>query len=201
MVAMAADLSAHRRDEYLQAARLAIAPDHLAIELALTPGIAIADRVIARIDQDADGELSFSEQQAYVRSMLERLHLDVDRRPVPLALTRFRFPEPEAIRHGEGVIVVDADAGNAGLTAGEHRLVFRNGNDADGAAYLANALMPDTDGVLITAQSRTEDQRDLTIDFSLRARSASAATVLVALGALTLVAFPLARRRRASEGR
>lgn len=43
-------LSAHRRDEYLQAARLAIEPGAVHIELDLTPGIALAEAIISDID-------------------------------------------------------------------------------------------------------------------------------------------------------
>jgi hypothetical protein len=40
----ASTASAHRRDEYLQAARIAVGPDRVRIELDLTPGMAVADR-------------------------------------------------------------------------------------------------------------------------------------------------------------
>ena len=39
-IAGGAGVSAHRRDEYLQAARLAIDPGRVQLELDLTPGIA-----------------------------------------------------------------------------------------------------------------------------------------------------------------
>ena len=51
-------LSAHRTDEYLQAARLAIDPARVQIELDLTPGIAMAETILADIDRDRDGSLS-----------------------------------------------------------------------------------------------------------------------------------------------
>ena len=38
-----ATLSAHRLDEYLQAARVGIEPDRLHLELDMTPGVAVAD--------------------------------------------------------------------------------------------------------------------------------------------------------------
>ena len=53
-----AEVSAHRRDEYLQAARLAIDPGRVQLELDLTPGIALADAIIADIDRNRDGSLS-----------------------------------------------------------------------------------------------------------------------------------------------
>ena len=53
-----AEVSAHRRDEYLQAARLAIDPGRVQLELDLTPGIALAEAIIADIDRNRDGSLS-----------------------------------------------------------------------------------------------------------------------------------------------
>ena len=45
------DVSAHRRDELLQAARIGIAADRIELELSLTPCIAVADDVIGAIDR------------------------------------------------------------------------------------------------------------------------------------------------------
>ena len=46
ILAGVAVVSAHRRDEYLQAARLALDPGRVQIELDLTPGIAVADAIL-----------------------------------------------------------------------------------------------------------------------------------------------------------
>src|SRR5215210_2258008 len=46
--------SAHRLDEYLQATRLAIEPDRVEIALDLTPGIAVAESIVAEIDADGN---------------------------------------------------------------------------------------------------------------------------------------------------
>ena len=54
-VAASIAVSAHRRDEYLQAARLAVEPDRVELELDVTPGIAVADATIADLDRDRDG--------------------------------------------------------------------------------------------------------------------------------------------------
>ena len=66
-VAFIESVSAHRRDEYLHAVRIAVEPDRVHFEMSLTPGIAIADAIIREIDQDDDGALSSGEQQAYAR--------------------------------------------------------------------------------------------------------------------------------------
>src|SRR5262245_65012781 len=55
--ALGSVLSAHRRDELLQAARIAVGPERVDLELDLTPGIDVADGVIADIDRDGNGAL------------------------------------------------------------------------------------------------------------------------------------------------
>ena len=70
-----AELWAHRTDEYLQAARLAIEPAGVQIELDLTPGIALAQTILADIDRDRDGSLSADEQRAYAALVLSALTL------------------------------------------------------------------------------------------------------------------------------
>ena len=72
------DVSAHRRDEYLQAARLGIDPGRVQIELDLTPGIAVAEAILADIDRNRDGSLSADEQRAYVSLVLSAVTLEVD---------------------------------------------------------------------------------------------------------------------------
>src|SRR4029453_1912380 len=72
LVIGATSLSAHRRDELLQAARIGIAAGRIELELSLTPGIAIADDVIGAIDRDHDGVLSPEEQRNYTKEVLPR---------------------------------------------------------------------------------------------------------------------------------
>ena len=73
-------LSAHRRDEYLQAARIGVEPGRVELELDLTPGIAVADAIIAEMDRDHDGVLSDSEKRAYVSQVLAGIDLHIDGR-------------------------------------------------------------------------------------------------------------------------
>src|SRR5262245_660547 len=101
-----ADLSAHRRDEYLQAARLAIAPARVELQLDLTPGIAVADAVIAEIDRNGDGVWSAEERQAYVERVVGGIGLDVDGQALHAQVTSATFPDAgaDAFRRGEGTI-------------------------------------------------------------------------------------------------
>src|SRR5262245_28767227 len=103
-------MSAHRRDEYLQAARLTIDPDRVEIALDLTPGIAVADVVRAEIDRDADGAISRAEGNEYVRRVVSGIALDVDGRPLRLGVVDNAFPDFDAMRQGEGTIRINASA-------------------------------------------------------------------------------------------
>src|SRR5215471_3955823 len=155
-----ANLSAHRRDEYLQAARLAIAPTRVELQLDLTPGIAVADTIIADIDRNRDGALSPDEQHAYVARVLSSIELAVDGHPVhlqPGPPTRSAalgwepgpstFSDLEAFRRGEGTIALQATATLPPLSEGAHQLAYRNTHRADISVYLANALVPDSNRV------------------------------------------------------
>ncbi len=168
-VAGSADLSAHRTDEYLQAARLAIDPGRVHIELDLTPGIALAGTILADIDRDRDGSLSAEEQRAYGVLVLSALTLEVDGTPVRAQLATTSFPEAEAIRRGEGTIRLQSAANLPGVSSGFHQLLFRNRHHPDRSVYLANALLPESTRVSVTAQRRDVDQTEFTIDYIVRA--------------------------------
>ena len=103
-LALGTSVSAHRRDEYLQAARIAVEPDHVAIELDLTPGAAVADALLATIDGDQDGSLSTMEQAAYVGRVLGEMSLVLDGRPLPLQLASATFPDLGEARRGEAAV-------------------------------------------------------------------------------------------------
>jgi hypothetical protein len=192
----AAQLSAHRRDEYLQAARLAIDPDAVQLQLDLTPGIAVAESVIADIDGDRDGTLSAGEQRAYAGLVLGAVRLEIDGRPLAAALTAAVFPDVEAMRRGEGTIRMQASASAPRLAAGPHHLLFRNSHHRDGGVYLANALVPDSERVAVTAQRRDAVQSELTIDYVLRAAPVPRTAAWLLTGTAVLMGLWMARLRR-----
>jgi len=78
MLAAADAVSAHRRDEYLQAARIAVEPEEVRVGLELTPGIEVADAVLADIDHDGDAALSGNEKDEYAARLATGLTLEVD---------------------------------------------------------------------------------------------------------------------------
>jgi hypothetical protein len=176
-------LSAHRRDEYLQATRLAVEPGRVALEIDLTPGIAVADAIIAEIDRDHDGTLSIVEQQAYARSVLAAIELQVDSRPLHVEPGASAFPDLDAFRRGEGVIRLESVVNLPRLSSGDHHLFFRNAHRLVGSVYLANALVPRNDRITIVAQRRDSEQRDLTIDYVLH-RTPVPTTVWLLVGGL-----------------
>jgi hypothetical protein len=194
-----AAVSAHRTDEYLQAARIAIDPGRVQIELDLTAGIALADAILADIDCNRDGSLSAEEHQAYGSLVLSALTLEVDGTPARAQLGETSFPDAEAIRRGEGTIRLHLAATIPRQSGGVHQLLFRNRHHPDRSVYLANALVPATTRVSVTAQRRDNDQTELTIDYLVRGAPARPPTIwlLGGLAAATALSALLIRPLRA----
>lgn len=192
-----AEVSAHRRDEYLQAARLAIEPGGVQLELDLTPGIALAEAIIADIDRNRDGALSQDEQRDYAGSVVSALTLEVDGTPVLARLSAVHFPDVAAIRQGEGIIRLQSTATLPRLSKGAHQLLFRNGHQPERSVYLANALVPPSNTVAVMAQRRDTDQTELTIDYVLRAGPATSSEgwLLASLAVAMIVVLGMRRTR------
>jgi hypothetical protein len=167
MVAASTDMGAHRKDEYLQAARIALHPEDARISLDLTAGIAVADIVLTEIDRDRNGTISEEEARAYAEVVRRAIALDLDGRPLALDLIDSHFPSIESIRKGEGAISLELSAIIPALPAGAHHLRYRNTHHADIGAYLANVLAPENPRVAIAAQKRDVDQRQLVVDYVL----------------------------------
>lgn len=196
---LATTMSAHRRDEYLQAARLAVEPGRVELELDLTPGIAVAEAVVADIDRDGDGVLSADEQHLYVRRVLDAVVLELDGRPLRAEPVSVTFPGLDAFRHGEGTIRLQSAMALPDQAAGDHHLSFRSTDPREGRVYLANALVPVSHRILITAQRRDPAQRSLTIDYVLRPVPPATAMLTWLLCGLTGVAVLTALLMRPSR--
>ena len=163
--AFQATAAAHVLDEYVQAAQIALAPGGARVELRLIPGVQVAERVFALIDSDGDGKISAAEEQAYARSVMRDIALEVDGRQAPLALTGVEFPSRREMNEGVGAIRLDLAAETDLRAAGEHQLSFRNEHLPELSVYLSNALVPATDAVKITGQQRDALQHELQVDF------------------------------------
>jgi hypothetical protein len=189
--------SAHRRDEYLQAVRIAIDPDRVEITLDLTPGIAVAESVLAEIDRDRNRGISRDEARTYSTQLLRAIALDVDGAPLRLDLIDIGFPSIESMLKGEGTATIRAAARMPNLAAGTHHLHYRNTNRPDIGVYLANALVPLDDRVAVTAQRRDADQRDLTVDYTLAAGATTRTSrwLLVGLAAVLVMVSAAVKHR------
>ena len=94
--------------------------------------------------------------------------MEIDGQAVRLQSGDAMFPDAGAFRRGEGTIRLRASGALPRLSAGAHQLLFRNAHRRDLSVYLANALVPDSDEIAITAQRRDGDQSELTIEFVSR---------------------------------
>lgn len=198
IAAMSVAASAHRRDEYLQAARIAVDPDRVQVELDLTAGISVADAVIKDIDRDGSGSISGHEARTYATAVVKAIQMGVDRRPLQVELINVTVPDLQAIRNGEGAIRLELSARLPALAAGAHQIFFLNAHRADIGVYLANALVPASPRIAIAAQRRDVAQREITIDYALTASPVTGGRTLLPLGALvvlSLAAFGWIRER------
>src|SRR6185436_12011538 len=108
-----------------------------------------------------------AEANAYAARVLGEIRLEVDGRPMPLELVEQRFPAVSATSKGEGTIQIRLAVAVPPLAAGGHRVLYRNDHRPDIAVYLANALVPANERVAVQAQRRSEDQRDIVIEYLL----------------------------------
>jgi len=97
--------------------------------------------------------------------------------------------DPSAFRRGDGTIRLHIEATLPEVAAGSHRLRFRNAHLAGQSAYLANALVPESARVAVTAQRRDRDQSELTIEYTVDGGS-TAATLARVLRSLTALSLP-----------
>lgn len=164
-------VAAHVLDQYLQVTQIAIAPDGARIELRLIPGAQVAERIIALIDADGDGQISLTEEQAYARRVWQDVTLEVNGRCAPLALIRIQFPSRREMSEGTGAIRLELAAEAPLNAAGEHQLSFHNNHLPELGVYLANALVPATDEIKITQQERDALQHELRIKFHATQRA------------------------------
>ena len=160
-------VSAHRHDELLQAARIAIGQQRIELEVSLTPGIAVAEVMISGVDRDRDGVISADENREFTREVLGAMQLEIDRLPLRIASVSTTFPTIDALRGGDGPIELRAIAALPSLPEGKHHVTFNNAYRRDIGVYLTNALVPDDDLVTIGAQERDPEQRSSVIGYTL----------------------------------
>jgi hypothetical protein len=172
-VLLSIDTQAHRLDEYLQAARLSLVHERVAMELDLTPGVAVAPEIIGIIDRDADAAISPEEARAYGQTVISDVRLTLDGHAVDVTLDRVEVPSTADLRAGLGTIAVRGSGSVDRLGAGRHSLHFRNDHHPGEAAYLINALAPGDPAIRVISQARDPIQREGRIDYEIRSSSAA----------------------------
>ncbi len=156
---------AHRLDEYLQATLVAIDPGEVRLEINLTPGVAVADKVLALIDRDHDGAISTNEAAAYCEALKRDLRVQLDGHKVALNYVGSSFPAPSELRTGWGIIRVEFSASFEPLGPGVHKLAVKNRHLPRWSVYLINAAQPKSGLFRIRNQIRNKNQSSGEIEF------------------------------------
>ncbi len=159
---------AHRLDEYLQATLVVIEPDELRLEIQLTPGVAVAQQVLDRIDRDHNNVISTNEAAAYAKRLGRDLVVHLDQRKNAIHLIASTFPPPAELRAGTGIIQLEFSLESKSFAAGAHRLILRNRHLRKLSVYLFNAAQPRSQAIQITRQKRNATQRVGEIEFEYR---------------------------------
>ena len=164
---LASGAPAHRLDEYLQAARVDLAADRIDVDLDLTPGVAVANRVFKMLDTNGDGRISRAEAQAYARRVLAEIPIELDHQPQKLEVLDIHLPATNEWQGGLGIIRLAAGKRNLQLAPGPHVLTLTNHHFAAFSVYQVNALTPRKPALRIIAQSRDENQQGYRLEFEL----------------------------------
>ena len=188
-----ATATAHRLDEYLQAARVSLGRTRVVIELDLTPGATVASTIVPLIDSDADGVISPAEIEAYGRRVLADLTITLDGRDIVLQLTRIDAPSIGEMREGTGIIQLRA-TGRVSAGPGTRRLYLQNRHLPEASVYMVNALIPDDRAITVVSQIREPRQSSAKIEYEIGHGRAAQATWL-SISAIGLSALAIFRRR------
>ena len=167
LLVLACDASAHRLDEYLQATRVSVTTNRIDLSLELTPGVAIADQLLAITDKNRDGQISDGERDAYARQVLKDIRVELDNKVLALSLADTSFPAHHEIKAGVGIIRIKATVPIASLSVGNHTLSLTNAHLPAISVYLVNVLTPKDRAIKITKQTRDELQKDYHLEFAV----------------------------------
>jgi len=195
---------AHRLDEYLQATLVAIEPDEVRLQINLTPGIAIAEQLLALVDRDRDGVISTNEARNYAEALKRDLIVRVDQRNVELKLATSQFPPPAELRTGWGIIQIEFSVAPGPLANGTHKVTLENRHLPQASVYLFNAAPPKSRSIGIVRQTRNENQSEGEIEFSFHPPPNPYITFgIIALLLALLLALSFGKRRagKSSRGR
>lgn len=191
--------SAHRLDELLQATIVIIESNEVRLQITLTPGVAVADNVIAGVDRNRDGVVDATETSTFAEGLQRDIRAELDGRILELRRESCVIPRLEELRTGWGLIQAEFTAGAARLSAGSHELSLQNRHLPEISAYMLNAA-PGKPGTLeIVRQTRNDNQSVGSIDFTytppIRPYSPWRVTLFVVAASLAGMAFMAARHR------
>jgi hypothetical protein len=167
LLLLATEAWAHRLDEYLQAVRVSVGTNRIALSIELTPGVAVADQMLAVIDKDRDGRVSEAEVAGYAQRVLEDIQVGLDEKVLAMNLTDTSFPTLEGVKKGMGVIRIRATASVIPLSVGKHTFNLTNAHLPAISVYLVNALTPNDRAIKVTKQTRDEFQKTYRLEFSV----------------------------------
>jgi hypothetical protein len=167
LVVAAAPLCAHRLDEYLQGALIAVERSRVQAEVTLTPGVAVVPFVMSAVDKNADGVISEPEQRAYGARLLQDFTLKIDSRRLAPEVVSLRFPAVDEMKEGRGEIqlVLSADLPKGGRN---RKLTFENHHLSRIAAYQVNCLVPRDPRINIASQHRNYAQSFYELEYEDR---------------------------------
>jgi hypothetical protein len=189
LIATPFDGRAHQLDEYLQATLVSIEPDAVRVQINLTPGAAIARRLVDTIDRDRDGTISTNEERLYVEELKRDLSLRLDGRAVELKLAASDFPATAEMLTGWGIISMEFRGKLGALSPGLHKITLENRHLPAMSGYLFNAAPAKSEFVKITAQKRNMNQSRGEIEFGYEPAMGPlrASVVVPAVGPLLVV--------------
>jgi nickel/cobalt transporter (NicO) family protein len=166
---------AHPADVYLQATYITVAPTQIVVELDLSPGVLVAPQVLPLLDTDGDQQISDTEGQAYVDAMLRNVVLQVDGKPLALAVTKIDMPAYLNIQAGYGTIRIFTLATLAAGMAGTHQIAYTNNFAPTGSAYQVNAFVDTGVAIRLGKQNRDSIQQSMTMDYAIGSAAPGAA--------------------------
>ena len=169
-LAIRAEPTAHRLDEYLQAARVSLARDRITLEIDLTPGASIAAALVTRLDRDGDNAISPTEAADYGHVVLTDLVLTLDDHPLLMTLAQVEIASIDEMRDGVGVINLRAVGDVPADVVGRRHLYFRNNHQPGTSVYMVNALISEDRDVGVIGQTRDARQQEVRIEYSVGAR-------------------------------
>jgi len=158
---------AHRLDEYLQATLVAIEPEAIRLQINLTPGVEVVEKVLALIDPNKDGVISTKEGAAYAELLKRDLAAKLDGRKLEIQVISWSFPSLAELGAGTGVIEIEFLAKTAPLATGSHKFTMENRHLPKLSVFLFNAARPTTDSIAITQQKRNKTQSKGEINFTI----------------------------------